>query len=254
MDNCPDHRKQYSLYCQNCDSLLCLECLDSHGRLGHVILSSQRATALFRENVPQFQRHLKDTQKAIEESRQSETLLLERSNESFEEFSGQILSVFKRIEEMIEELKTAIFTKYMAAQEGEQRSSAALIQQLVQISSQLETGMKTIESTESDTPNWIEYNESIKDLSKRVLEAGGCRRDAQSRLEQIRSRARPTAATVALEVLQTLRTQLQRAEEQLSAGSSLCCFFLRSFDLHSILIINMSWFYMPSFTMQITET
>ena len=226
MDICPTHSKQYSVFCQNCESLLCLKCLDSHGRLGHVILSSEGATDIFREKLTEFHQQLIDKQNAIAHQIQEITekgTLFERSSESFEEFSGQIFSVFQRIEEILGELKTSIFTKY--TQEFEQRSSINQIQQLRKSSTQLEKEIKKIESAESDTSNWIDLFESVKDSKRRVQEAAllevpsGCRRDGDGECRG--SRARPTAATVAIEVLQTLRTQLQHAEELHSAGSSL---------------------------------
>ena len=208
-----------TLFSTRTASLLCLECLDSHGQIGHVILSSEGAAEILSEKLAEFHRQLKDKQvlmaHLIQELTEMEAQFV-RSSESFEEFSGQIFSVFQRIEEILGELKTSIFTKYMSAQEFEQRSSAAQIKELRKSSAQLEKSIRQIESDQKGTSNKSEQSD-IRGGGA----SSGCRRDGDGDGECRGSRARPTAATVALDVLQTLRAQLQHAEEQLSAGSSL---------------------------------
>ena len=230
MDICPAHRKQYSFFCQSCESLLCLKCLDSHGRLGHVILSSEGAAEIFSEKLAEFHRQLKDKKvliaTRIQVLRMTEAKFV-RSSESFETFSDQILSVFQRIEEILAELKTSIFTKYI--QQFGQRSATNQIQQLRKTSTQIENELAQIQSAKKETSNRMQQFESVPAAEQRVtalneeaalhLAASGSDGEWQRG-----SRARPTAATVALDVLQTLRATRRsprRAAVATATGTSL---------------------------------
>ena len=110
MDICETHSEQYVLYCVNCDCLLCLKCMKSHGPLAHPLLSSEEASQLFKDKLIDFHRKLKAKQESV-----SELAATENQSErfsSFCSFKDEVLVVFQRIEKTVEELKASTIRKY----------------------------------------------------------------------------------------------------------------------------------------------
>ena len=207
MDKCPSHSQQYIVYCANCETLLCQKCPATHGGLGHIIQSSEGAAQTFREKISEFHQRLQLKQESIKNRIQDIRKMgspLEEICDPVEAFSAEILSVFERIEEIIEELKTSMITKY--AQEFEYRSSLSLIHKLTKISKILQKEIIQVGSELSSTKNWIGQFDSLKAFKNRDVAlfeeteqegAVSCFHGVQSE-----SRALSTAATVAVHLLQ----------------------------------------------------
>ena len=212
MEICVSHSQQYILYCANCDCLLCLKCMNSHGSLAHPLLSSREASKLFNEKLLEYHRKLKAKQESVSE-RILELSATENQSESFSSFCSfrdEIQSVFQRIEKTVEELKASTIRKYSAEYK---ESSANETVQLEKQCTRIENETQQIECELRETANWIcqfEWLRAFRDREAALLDAAlldaasGFPGDGECR----GSRARPTAATVALEVLQTLRARL----------------------------------------------
>ena len=204
MNLCPTHFKNYIVYCVNCEILLCPECLDTHGTLGHVIQSPEGAVKTFRQRLTEFHRKLKEKQKNISQRIQEITDTeshLENISEDFEEFSTSILAVFERIEEIVRDLKTSIITKY--ASEFEQGSSENRIPRLSRESARVAEESRQLERALKSETEWTEKFAAVRAAANRQRERevrSGCDGDGECR----GSRARPTAATVAIEVLRSI--------------------------------------------------
>ena len=115
MEECSVHSEKYSLFCVNCERLLCFKCLDEHGRFGHVIKSSEGTAQIFREKLLEFQKQLKAKQESITRNIGNLAEMSDDLGEMgvlFQDFSTDILAVFQNVEEILDEIKTSILSKY----------------------------------------------------------------------------------------------------------------------------------------------